>query len=183
MADKGDNNDRSECVAPSGACCLLHSGRHIPPASAADISRCDGSNGVSDTLESGYRDLGNGYVSYYQQSLDFFSEPDSVSGTVVVEACASGKVIYAPVYYCVDGAGGKCDKKTSYDFRTAAVTLLDKAAGAEPTTFDDLVTRLTKINPETSVEPVGEYGSESCACHVAYPRLRGDKPKFSFPKD
>lgn len=152
-------------------------------ASAADLSRCEGDNGASHSLESDYRDLGNGYVSYYVQSFDFFDEPNSASGTIFIEACVSGKVIYAPVYSCVDGAGGKCEKKSSYDFRAEASAMLDQAAGSEPTTFDGLAARFKKISRETIVRPDSEAEGESCACHVAYPRLRGSKEKFSFPKN
>ncbi|OYU39382.1 MAG: hypothetical protein CFE33_08265 [Pseudorhodobacter sp. PARRP1] len=151
--------------------------------SAADISRCEDSTNASHSLQSDYRDLGNGYASYYQESFDFFDTPNSVSGAILIEACASGKIIYAPVYHCVDGAGQECETKSSYDFRDESIAMLDRAAGLEPMTFDALAAGLKKINPEATVESGSEDGVESCACHVAYPRLRGDKQKFSFTTD
>lgn len=152
-------------------------------ASAGDFARCNGTGRTSHSYERGYRDLGSGYVSYVDHYM--VAEPNLIASgeTRFIEACASGKAIEVPVLFCVDQNGGSCNGDMSYDFSAEVDAALDKAMGSEMTTFDALAARLKKVSPETTVESSSADGYESCACHVAYPRLRGGKQSFSFSKN
>lgn len=147
---------------------------------------------TSHGVQEDWRDLGNGYVAYYDRSFGIpMNLIDSKTGKtipgvpggqyreVVVESCASGKKLIVPTFDCTTWKDACTKRDVSLNIEKPTRSLLDEAASAQSSmTFDQLTDRFRKFSKDVRLENTNGY--ETCACQVAYPKLRGKKVKYQY---
>ena len=119
-------------------------------------------------------------VAIYKDGHSETVEPSTSTTWLTVEACASGRQLVVKTFQCESWDDEKCSKREiSIDIGKQADKLLDEAASGEAKmTFEQLVTRFRALSKDA--ELVNGDGNETCACQVAYPKLRGNKTKYQY---
>lgn len=138
---------------------------------AANFDACVEAEETTSSITRDHQDLGGGLVTYVRRGFGL----GIVTDTRSIESCATGDTIHAlhrveQVYELSVVNWRLFD--VSDEFSSVWTNAVESD---EKVTFEMLGQRLSAIGAEVN-RSTSEW--ESCACHLAYPRLRGSKEKF-----
>ena len=138
---------------------------------ATDFDVCHEAEETSSTITRDHADLGGGVVTYVTGNFGW----GIGASTLNIEACANGDTVHAT--YRLDQIDTVTGKQVrAFDVSEAFDAVWNEAVTSDANvTFEMLETRFSGVGAEVT-RSVNEW--ESCACHLAYPTLRGTKEEF-----
>lgn len=140
-------------------------------ANAAKFDACFEAEETTGSITRDHQDLGRGIVTYVVVGFGL----GIITETRDVESCATGDIIHARYRveqrYELPGVNWRLFD-VSYEFSSVWTNAVEND---ENITFEMLEQRFSAIGAGVS-RSTSEW--ESCACHLAYPRLRGSKEIF-----
>ena len=137
------------------------------PVQAFTLADCTRVTHISHGGEAGHRDFGGGVVGW----ANWWSQ-EGVEDVILLADCGEGRVLRT-VTRSENMAPG-----VPFDRTDRALAVIEPML-ASPVMrgFEQIEDRLTDLRLDPRLEPLT---TEPCACAVAYPELRGDRPAFEM---